>query len=259
MWTIILSVFIFFNIFYIISLIKKDFSIVDIAWGLSFLLIFLSAGQSLTGEWSDRQKLIGLLVFIWSMRLSGYIFLRSLKLKKEDYRYAQFRKDWGKNANITAYFRVFILQGFLALIIGSPLILIHSYDSNTAFGTGWDFLGLSLWIIGFLFEAIGDYQKNIFKKNPKNKGKILTTGLWKYTRHPNYFGDALLWWGLFFLVINDVPFWFAFWGPAIMNFFLLKVSGVALLEKKYEDNDEFSSYKKKTNAFIPWFERKELR
>ena len=258
MWTVIFSVLIFFNIFYLISRMKNDFSVVDIAWGLSFLLIFVTAGTTFNSNWEAREVLIGSLVFIWSVRLSGYIFLRSRKIGKEDYRYAQFRKDWGNNANTIAYFRVFILQAFLSLLIASPLILIHYYKSAPAFGTVLDLLGLSLWIIGFLFEAIGDFQKHIFKSNEANKGKILQTGLWRYTRHPNYFGDALLWWGMFFIIINEVPIWFAVWGPLLLNFFLLKVSGVALLERKYEDNKTFSNYKKTTNAFIPWFPKREI-
>lgn len=123
MWTVIFSVLIWFNIFYLISRTKNDFSVVDIAWGLSFLLIFVIAGITFNSSWEAREVLVGSLVLIWSVRLSGYIFFRSRKIGKEDYRYAQFRKDWGENANTIAYFRVFILQAFLSLLIASPLHL----------------------------------------------------------------------------------------------------------------------------------------
>lgn len=238
------------------ALYKKDFSVVDIGWGLSFLVIFLSGYINSPNLNMDfRTLLIGLLTFIWSIRLSGYILLRSKIIGKEDFRYAQWRKEWGKNANLIAYFKVFILQGVISIIIASPLYLIHFYKSEIPFGNWLDGLGLFLWIIGFMFEAIGDYQKHHFKKNANNKGKILKEGLWGYTRHPNYFGEALLWWGIFLMAINQLPFYFAVIGPLLLHIFLLKVSGVAMLEKKYESNKEYEIYKKSINAFIPWFPR----
>jgi steroid 5-alpha reductase family enzyme len=114
-------------------------------------------------------------------------------------------------------------------------------------------LGVVFWLVGFLFEAVGDYQKSKFKANPENKGKVMQSGLWKYTRHPNYFGDALLWWGIFLLAYPSGLVYLSIISPILMNFLLLKVSGVAMLEKKYSDNPEFEAYANKTNAFIPWF------
>ncbi len=192
---------------------------------------------------------------IWALRLSGYIFLRSMKLGKEDYRYTEMRKGWGDKANISAYFKVFMLQATLSLIIASPLYFIHQFPSAKPFGTAFDYLGVAMWGIGFFFEAVGDHQKSAFKKNPENNNKVLTSGLWRYTRHPNYFGEALLWWGLGFVALSQIPFYYAFVGPFLLHLLLLKVSGVALLEQKYNGNTDYDEYKRKTNAFIPWFPR----
>lgn len=254
---IILALIIYFSLFYLWALSKKDFSVIDIAWGPSFLIIFgVSAFQKDFIHLSQRQFIVGILILIWSVRLSGYILKRSLKLKKEDYRYAQWREDWGKNANMIAYFRVYLLQALLSLMIGYPIILLFNQNEYVSFGTWLDISGVTLWIIGFSFEAVADFQKNKFKSNPSNQSKPLQEGLWKYSRHPNYFGEAILWWGLSLMIMSEV-FWLkVLWGPLWLNFMLLRVSGVSLLEKKYEGNLEYMNYQKKTNGFIPWFPKK---
>ena len=140
--------------------------------------------------------------------------------------------------------------------MGLPMYLYHYQSQNLAFGTHWDILGVVLFCIGFFFEAVGDWQKNNFKNNPANDGKVCNIGLWRYTRHPNYFGDACLWWGMYCFTLNFVPIYQSIWGPLLLNFFLLKVSGVALLEKKYHGNEDYVAYQKSTNAFIPWFPKK---
>jgi steroid 5-alpha reductase family enzyme len=253
------SLFVFFNIVFIIAVIKKDFSIIDVAWGISFFIIFLVSYMSSESIWTLRILIIGGLVGVWSLRLSGYILYRSIKKGKEDFRYAAWRKEWGARANQTAYIRVYMLQMLLALVIGTPLILLFKFPENAPFGTVLDYLGLAFWIVGFLFESIGDYQKNKFKSNKENKNKFCNIGLWQYTRHPNYFGEALLWWGICFITMNSVPFYFAAIGPLILNFLLVKVSGVAMLEESYEKRDGFTDYKKTTNRFIPWFKKGEVK
>ena len=258
MMELLLSLFIFFNIFFLIAIIKKDFSVIDIAWGLSFLLIFLVAYINSDISPTLRINIIGILVGLWSLRLSGYILYRSLQKKKEDYRYAAWREEWGAKANQTAYIKVFMLQMVLALVIASPLYMLFKFSEMKPFGSILDILGISLWMLGFFFEAVGDFQKNKFKSLKENKDKFCNTGLWQYTRHPNYFGEALLWWGIFFLVINNVPFYYAVFGPLIINFLLVKVSGVAMLEESYEKRDGFEEYKKTTNRFIPWFKKGDI-
>ena len=256
MLLVLVSVIALFHLFYFVALLKKDFSIIDTAWGLAFLTIFISSYFAFPVQKGIRELVLGALILVWALRLSGYIFYRSLKTGKEDYRYAAWREEWGEKANITAYFRVYWLQTVLALLTASHLIVLNAFESQAPFGNWKDFLGLTFWVIGFFFEAVGDFQKNRFKSDPQNKGRVMTSGLWRYTRHPNYFGEALLWWGSFFICLNHAPFYFVIWGPLLLHFFLLKVSGVAMLERKYEGNEEFSEYAKQTNSFLPWFPKK---
>lgn len=250
---IIICVFTLFNIFYFLGLYKRDFSVVDIAWGPSFFLVFFVSLAAYDPVLSIRDIVIGCLVFIWAVRLSTYVFIRSKKLGQEDFRYAKWRLDWGSKVNQMAYRKIYLLQGFLSLIMASPLILIHAFKDTNMFGTVYDCVGLSLWFVGFIFEALADYQKYKFKTTIDGREKILKKGLWKYTRHPNYFGEALMWWGIFFIILSEVPFYYVLWGPLILNFFLLKVSGIPLLEQKYTNDVEFNKYKNETNAFFPWF------
>ena len=253
---LLISHLVFFSLFYLWGLKKNDFSVADIAWGLSFLLIF-SVGCFLNFEpLSLRVKLVGICVILWSFRLSGYIFMRSLKAKKEDARYTEMRNNWGEKANVTAYFRVFLLQGLLSLLIGYPLFLVHG-DYTTGFGKSTDFLGLTFFVIGFFWESVADYQKNAFKQKEENKDKLCTVGLWQYSRYPNYFGEILLWWGLTFVISSQVPFYIVLWGPLLLSLLIIKVSGIALLEKKYETRSGFTEYKRKTNLLIPWFPKGE--
>lgn len=250
----LLSIFLFFNLFYLIARVKTDFSIIDVAWGLSFFLIAMTSSLSIGSIDSTRTIVLLVLIGLWAIRLSGYIYLRSVKLGKEDYRYAEWRKDWGDKANIIAYFKVYLLQAVLALAVGSPIIIFQYNQKNSSgFGTYLDYIGIALWIVGFAFESIGDHQKNQFKNDSKNHGKILQSGLWKYSRHPNYFGEAVLWWGIFLIILNHSPWYYVVWGPLGLTFLLLKVSGVALLEQKYTGNNEYDSYKRRTSSFIPWF------
>jgi len=252
-FTSILLVFIYFLLLFFLAIIKKDNSIADIAWGTGFILVagynyFSNPNPSL------RQLLVTLLITIWGLRLSIYIFSRNVG-KKEDFRYAQWRKDWGKNWLLRSFLQVFMLQGLFLLTIVYPVFLLHNDTSGNSL-TILDKIGFAVWIIGFYFQAVGDLQKTCFKNKPENKGKILQSGLWKYTRHPNYFGESAMWWGIFLIVLNVPNGWIAIFSPVIITFLLLFVSGIPLLEKKYENNSEFQAYAKHTSPFIPWFPKK---
>ncbi len=219
----------------------------DIAWGMGFILI---AGVSFVQSTMGAKAWVLLIaVVLWGLRLSTYLYQRNWG-QAEDYRYANWRKDWGENAWWRAFFQVFLLQGVLMFIISSVLqfgILDDLQDLSLL-----NRLGIVVFLIGFAFESIGDRQLRKFKLDPSNKGKILNTGLWKYTRHPNYFGEALLWWGIFLIAIPNA---WAYWNmvsPTLMTFLLLKVSGVAMLERKYSDNPIYRAYQEKTSSFIPW-------
>lgn len=237
---------------FLLALLKKDNSIVDIAWGMGFIMIALFNFFIQPG-FTPRQLLVTLLITIWGIRLVIYIYSRN-RGKKEDFRYAQWRRDWGKYWVIRSFFQVFMIQGFFMVTIAYPVIILH-YDVKPYF-TWIDKLGLLLWIIGFYFEAVGDLQKTCFKVNPENKGKIMKTGLWKYTRHPNYFGESAMWWGIFLIMLNVPNGWLAVFSPAIITILLLGVSGIPLLEKKHENNKKYQEYAKRTSIFLPWFPKK---
>jgi steroid 5-alpha reductase family enzyme len=247
--THLITIFIFFTLIYIVALIKKDFSIVDITWGIGFLIVMV-IGQIYLKKTDTRSIILSLMVLVWALRLSIYLFIRS-KGRDEDFRYKKMRTTWGEWANIRAYFQIFILQGIILLIISSPIIFILE-NSNSPLKES-DFFGIIIFFIGLFFESIADYQVMKFKSNPANKGEILMEGLWKYSRHPNYFGEFLIWWGIFFLSMADGPVFYSLIGPLVLTFLLMKVSGVPMLEEKYKGNAEYLSYQKRTNAFFPWF------
>jgi steroid 5-alpha reductase family enzyme len=236
---------------FVFSLFKKRNDVADIAWGLGFTLIawtsFLLSGGSGT-----RGILAGILVSIWGLRLAWHIHKRNMG-KAEDYRYLAWRKEWGNWFYIRSYFQVYLLQGLFLFLIVLPVLLI-----NKSIGSGLgilDFVGVAVWLVGFYFESVGDAQLARFIKNPENKGKIMQSGLWAYTRHPNYFGEVTQWWGLW-LVALSVPYGLVgIIGPITITFLILKVSGIPMLEKKMEENPEFAEYKKKTSVFIPLFRK----
>lgn len=248
----IFAVFIYMTTWFFIALIKKDNSIVDIAWGLGYVLI--NTVNLLTNNIIYfRQILFSALVLIWAVRLSLHIYIRN-KGKGEDFRYKKWRKDWGDKVVLKSFINIFMLQGFFMLIIAYPIILVHSTPQNSIHIL--DIIGMIIWLFGFLWETIGDYQLLQFKKNQSNKGKIMISGLWKFSRHPNYFGEAVIWWGFFMFSLSATNGWTAIVSPIVMTLLLDKVSGVPMLEKKYKDNPEFITYSKRTSRFIPWFPKK---
>lgn len=231
---------------FFLAVLKKNFSLIDVIWSLGFISISLTG--CLLNQFSNwRENLIFFLVLLWGLRLSGFLFMRNAG-KPEDYRYASMRKDWGGNANSSAYFKIFWLQYSLMLFISLPLIVAHFYPAREVMLL--DYLGFILWSLGFTWEAIADYQKNKFKQIPGNLQKICQIGLWQYSRHPNYFGEATLWWGKFFITASTGNFW-GLLGVTLLNFLLLKVSGVPLIEKRHDANPEYQQYKKDTPTLIP--------
>jgi steroid 5-alpha reductase family enzyme len=246
------AVFVYMTAVFLIAILAKDNSIVDVGWGPGFILVavvtfFLRPG------FEARHVLITVLVLIWGLRLATHIFLRNWG-RGEDFRYAKWRKDWGRWFIPRSFFQVFMLQGIFMLLISSPTILVNRSRERGL--TMLDALGGLVWLTGFLFEAVGDYQLKRFKQKPESRGKIMTAGLWKYTRHPNYFGEAALWWGIWLVALSVDSGWAAIISPLTISFLLLKVSGVAMLEKKYAGNEEFAAYARRTSPFFPWFPKK---
>jgi len=191
-----------------------------------------------------------MLTTIWGVRLTLHIGIRNWG-KSEDIRYAKWRVDHGSRWWWFSFFQVFLLQGVLMWIISTPLIAAQTSGFPTTL-TPLDLIGASFWTVGFLFETFGDLQLTRFKSEPANKGKLLTTGLWKYTRHPNYFGDAVQWWG-FYIIALAAGAWWSVFSPIFMTWLLMRVSGVAMLERTMKHKPGYENYMHKTNAFFPWF------
>jgi len=242
------------SILWIISVIIKNVSIVDLFWGFGFVLTNVFYFISTDGL-GLRKVILLILVSIWGFRLTGYLSWRNIG-KGEDYRYKQFRRKYGENRYWwISFFQTFLLQGILMWLISAPLLgaQYHGQEKNPGI---LDYAGIAFWITGFIFETIGDYQLARFKADPSNKGKVLSSGLWRYTRHPNYFGDSAVWWGYGFLCLGAGSIWPVL-GSILMTALIIKVSGVALLEKNLIDKKpEYREYIDKTSAFIPWFPKK---
>ncbi len=235
---------------WVYSVIKRDVSFVDSLWSLFFLLaagVFAGSVDSLSG----RGILVGSLVMIWALRLSIHITVRNWG-ESEDYRYQQIRANNEPGFVFKSAYIVFGLQGVLAWLIALPLLPAITASSELG---PLDAVAALLWLVGFIFEAGGDYQLAKFKKNPANTCSVMNKGLWRLTRHPNYFGDFCIWWA-FYLFALSAGGWWSIASPILMSLLLLKVSGVAMLEKTIVDRrPEYADYIKRTNAFFPGFRR----
>lgn len=245
-----LLLLLFFTILFVVAQILKNNAIVDSFWGPSFLLVAVYTLLAST-EPGIRSYVLTAMVLIWALRLFFYITVRNWN-KPEDYRYIDMRKRWGTSfPMLKAYLNVFVLQGVLSYIVGLPIISTNTSSVQSL--TMINYIGIILWIIGFLFETIGDQQLKTFKSKNENKGKLMTEGLWAYTRHPNYFGESAMWWGIFLVSLAGLSNLLFIVSPIIMTLLLLYVSGVPLLEKKYKDREDFKAYTRRTNKFFPWF------
>ncbi len=234
---------------WLVSLAVRDSSIVDIAWGPLILLIGVTYYLA-TAEPGSRARLMVALVALWAVRLAVHIGARNLG-HGEDFRYAAWRKQYGAAWWYRSYFKVFLLQGVIAWIVALPLYYAVTSATPVHF-TILDQAGALVFAAGFLFESIGDEQLRRFKADPANKGRVMDTGLWRYTRHPNYFGEAVLWWGLGLIGAGTPGGWLGLIGPAIITFLLIRVSGVAMLEKTLKTTKPgYAEYIANTPAFFP--------
>jgi len=250
----LMVIMIMMTILWIASIIIKNVSIVDLFWGLGFVVA--TTFYFIKSEGFEPRKIIVLfMVAFWGLRLSVYLAWRNIG-KGEDFRYREFRRKYGeKKYWWISFFQTFLLQGVLMWLISAPLLGAQFYGLDKPLGI-LDYAGLGLWIIGLLFEAGGDFQLSVFKSNPANKGKVLNRGFWRYTRHPNYFGDSAVWWGYGLICIAAGSYLPAF-GSILMTLLIIKISGVALLEKSLkEQKPEYKEYIAKTSAFFPWFPKK---
>ena len=247
-----LIIFIYFFVFFIVGSVIKNNSIVDMGWGVGFVIVaFATFIRQSVFTFSSFVVLI--LVSLWGLRLFYHIFKRNFG-KAEDFRYANWRKEWGKYVIPRAFLQVYMLQGVFMLIVSMPVILTLIYSKE---GLSLSIiLGMIVWTVGYFFEVVGDKQLKDFLSKSENKGKIMTQGLWKYTRHPNYFGEATMWWGLFLISFGATGRILGLISPVTITYLLVFVSGVPMLEKKYKEREDFKEYMNKTSVFIPWFPKK---
>lgn len=236
-----------FLLFFVVGNLIKNNSIVDFGWGMGFVLVAIANFWN-SSQMSVLQVLFLFVVSLWGFRLSFYIAKRNFG-KPEDYRYQNMRKRWGKHPVLGSLLQVYLLQAVFMFVVSLPIILL--YASNATVATPIFYVGIGLWVIGYFFEVVGDAQLKMFINDPANKGKLMTTGLWKYTRHPNYFGESTMWWGLAVAVLPYSFGWIGLISPIVITTLLLFVSGVPLLEKKYKDNPEWKAYAQKTSKFLP--------
>jgi steroid 5-alpha reductase family enzyme len=231
---------------WLLSVARRDVSIVDSLWSLFFLLaVLVYAANTTTSE--PRATIVLILVTLWALRLAGYLTWRNWG-EPEDRRYQAIRARNEPGFAWKSLYLVFGLQGLLAAIIAMPLFAGVGGGALNVL----DYAGIALWLIGFCFETIGDLQLARFKADPANRGRVLDTGLWRYTRHPNYFGETTLWWG-YYLIAAAAGGWWTVFAPLLMTLLLLKVSGVSLLEQDiHERRPAYRDYIARTNAFLPW-------
>jgi steroid 5-alpha reductase family enzyme len=244
--TIMVGVLVFVNIFFLIAILRKNFAVIDIGWGLGFILISLIAYMYHPN--SFRNAFLLMLVTIWGLRLAIYIFGRS-RGKPEDHRYAKFRQEWQPHPNLHAWLKVFIFQGLLMVIVTLPVTVSMAQEAQAM---SWlNYLGLKIWFIGFILEVYSDHYLNRWKSKPENKGKICTTGPWRLCRFPNYFGEVIIWYGVYLIAFDLNSAWTII-GPITINLLILKVTGIPLLEKYYEDRADYQEYAKRVPRFIPF-------
>lgn len=251
--TALLAVLAYMTVWFLLALWRRRNDLADIAWGGGFITAALAAGL-LAEEVTPRGRLVIGLVILWGLRLAVHIGLRNLG-RGEDERYRRWREEWGRHWLLRSYLQVFLLQGALCFLISLPVLKI--VFSGPSPWTVLDALGLGVWCAGLFFEALGDFQLAQFKKDPDNRGRIIQHGLWRYSRHPNYFGEVTLWWGVYLLALSTPGSWWTVIGPLTITFLILKVSGIPLLEKKYANNAAFQEYARRTSAFFPLPPRKD--
>ena len=250
-----LAVFTLMNItsFFAIQKRRNDFA--DVIWGPGFLLsgialLLFKIKFSDGFEVNDRKLCILVLTAIWALRLFLHIGVRNLKKPDEDARYLKMRRSWGDEWRSKSYTRVFILQGAIMLVIALPIYITISSPSVPL--DYWSAIAIAIWLFGFVVESLADQQLSVFVKDPSKKGKIMSSGLWSWSRHPNYFGEIVQWWGIFLLSLPVGQAWISVLSPIGITFMILKISGVTMLENQMRDRPGYKEYQAKTSQFFLW-------
>jgi len=246
-----LTIFIYMNLLYLLAMKVKNASIVDVGWGLGFVAVALVLLIS-TGSFNPAAVTLYCLVNLWGLRLTSHLAARNLG-RAEDWRYRAWRQQWGKSYAWRSYLQIFMLQGLMMWLISLSLVVAFAAGASYVPEGNWLAAGVAVWVIGFGIEAVADWQLAKFKKNrSKNTSPIMSTGLWRFSRHPNYFGEVLQWWGLWLCVLMLPMGWVAVISPLIITWLIVFVSGVPLLEKKFTGDKDYQTYAQRTSRLLPW-------
>jgi steroid 5-alpha reductase family enzyme len=233
---------------FVVAKIAGKHSVIDTTWGLLFVAVAVTVFLRSSGHGDDvRRWLLFVLPAVWGLRLAQHIGRRTIG-KPEDPRYEELLSKAKGNPDLYALRMIYLLQGLLAFIIASP-ILVGAFEGDPVGPVAW--VGVALWLVGVLFEGVGDSQMERFRRDPDNKGKVIDVGLWRYTRHPNYFGDACVWWGIFLVAADALPGVVTIYAPVIMTLLLTKGSGARILEKHMSKREGWDEYAARTSMFFP--------
>lgn len=250
-----LWIWFFVTVVFGIAVLRKDNSVIDIFYGLIFIDVALTTYLFMSTS-HVVATLVTLLTVVWGIRLSARIYLKN-KDKGEDRRYALWREEWMKRGKgyfyVRSYLQVFLLQGLVIWLVSLPIVLVNTTPAMT--WSGWVTAGFIVWVVGFLFESVADFQLDHFLRDPLNRGRIMVTGLFRYSRRPNYFGESLMWWGMALIAFSVPINWIAFVSPAVITYIVVSVTG-PITEALWKGNAEYGAYQKKTSYFIPWFPKK---
>jgi steroid 5-alpha reductase family enzyme len=253
----LMAVVILMSLGWLVSLPGRNVTVVDSLWGLGFVLIAWVTFALADGYWG-RRWLIAVLITLWGLRLCAYLSYRNWG-KGEDPRYGQWRQASGDRFWIVSLFKVFWLQALFLWVI-ALVVQLPQMAPQPAHLTGWDGFGAAVFLIGFACESIADRQLQRFKADLANQGQVMDRGLWRYSRHPNYFGECLIWWGMFFIALAVPGGGWTLISPVIITLVLLKMTGVPLTERTtMERRPGYRDYMRRTSTFIPWFPKKEKK
>jgi steroid 5-alpha reductase family enzyme len=237
---------VFMVVTWVASLRLRDASIVDVAWGIAFVVVAFLCFALGDGD-AQRLALVTGMTVVWGLRLALYIGRRKVRNPGEDHRYGAVRERYGDRFPLVSLYWVFLAQGALVLVVSLP---IHGAAGSHEPLGALDYAGVLLWLAGLVFEAVGDAQLARFKADPANKGRVMDRGLWRYTRHPNYFGEFVVWWG-FYLIALGAGAWWAFPSPLVMTALLTRVSGKDHLERAMKQRPGYAEYIARTSGFVP--------
>ena len=245
----LVAALVFLSVVFCIAHYKKRYDLIDSAWGPTFLVIALAL-VARHGIINATSLIVTVMVFIWALRLASHVFVRFVRSSEEDRRYIELRKKWPKKYIAAQVFvRIYVVQALLATLISLPVIFILSNGSTNIHLAS---IGMAVWLVGIVIESVADSQLKIFLSIPENRGRLMTDGLWGYSRHPNYFGEVLLWWGIGIIGFTTVFMSLAFLGPVLLTLLILFVSGVPPAEKNSSKKPGWKEYASKTNVLIPW-------